>query len=507
VAASLGLLSGDSVCALGRALLEGDVARSLGQAYDILAAGYDHGIVLRELMAHFRNLMLLQLAPERAEALDVPTAQLSELRAQAAQATPGELPWMLEVLNETEGTVRRSPQQAIWLELGLIKVATRPSIPSFMALVERVERLEAALAGGAPLPAARPAPPAPRPTPVPSAPRAPEPVHQAPAPVSPPIPAPAPAPVAETPSTPPPPPYPPAASAPAPYQPTAPAEPAKLSDTGRAMPPAGPSFKPAGPARPVTPAPEAEAEAATPAMPAGDGSLRPLPPAAWDRVREQVRLRSVPTAALLDQQAAIDRWEDGGAVVIRIGKAFKDTFEKQAARKKALTEAVVVVFGQGAYPRLEVGDPKAPPTPAKPRAAAPPAAAYEPPSYTPAPAAAVTISATPAPRPEPIAPHSTEPGLDDVPMADGPPDWLDELEDSQPDPTPGMAAVPARPVGRPMPTLPAAPAPADPARRPGRAAEAPPAGAPGAAPMNDDPALRLAVELFNGRVVANAEDN
>jgi DNA polymerase-3 subunit gamma/tau len=403
---------------------------------------------------------------------------------------------MLEVLNETEGTVRRSPQQAIWLELGLIKVATRPSIPSFTALVERVERLEAALAGGAPLPAARPAAPAARPAPVPpSAPRAPEPAHQAPAPA--PTPTPPPAPVAETPTAPPP--------APAAYQPTAPSEPSKVSDTGRAMPPGGPSFKPAGPARPVAPAPDTEAEPAMPAMPAGDGSLRPLPPAAWDRVREQVRLRSVPTAALLDQQAAIDRWEDGGAVVIRIGKAFKDTFEKQAARKKALTEAVVVVFGQGAYPRLEVGDPKAPPTPAKPRTAAPPAAAYEPASYAPAPAAAVTISATPAPRPTPIAPDSTEPGLDDVPMSDGPPDWLDELEDSQPDPTPGTAAAPTRPVGRPMPTPPAASA--EPARRPGRAAEAPPAGAPGAAPMNDDPALRLAVELFNGRVVANAEEN
>jgi DNA polymerase-3 subunit gamma/tau len=513
VAASLGLLSGDSVCALGRALLEADVARALGQAYDILAAGYDHGIVLRELMAHFRNLMLLQLAPERAEALDVPTAQLTELRAQAAQANAAELPWMLEVLNETEGTVRRSPQQAIWLELGLIKVATRPSIPSFTALVERVERLEAALAGGAPLPAARPhSAPAARSTPVPpSAPRAPEPVQQAPAPLPPS--APTPAPVAEpngptqsVAPTAPPAPAAPAAATP-PYQPSAPAEPSKLSDTGRAMPPAGPTFRPAGPARPATPAPDTAAEPAMPAMPAGDGSLRPLPPAAWDRVREQVRLRSVPTAALLDQQAAIDRWEDGGAVVIRIGKAFKDTFEKQAARKKALTEAVVVVFGQGAYPRLEVGDPKAPPAPTKPRAAAPaPAPAYEPPSYTPAPAAAVTISATPAAGPAPVAPAFADPALDDVPLADAPPDWLDELEDSQPDPTPGAAAAapaPSRPVGRPMPTPPSA---SEPARRPGRAAEAPPAGAPGATPMSDDPALRLAVELFNGRVVANAED-
>jgi hypothetical protein len=91
-------------------------------------------------------------------------------------------------------------------------------------------------------------------------------------------------------------------------------------------------------------------------------------------------------------------------------------------------------------------------------------------------------------------------------MADGPPDWLDELEDSQPDPTPGTAAPSAKPVGRPMPTPPGASAPSEPARRPGRPAEAPPGGGSGAVPLNDDPALRLTVELFNGRVVANAED-
>jgi DNA polymerase-3 subunit gamma/tau len=483
VAASLGLLSGESVCALGGAVLDGDVATALETASGILAAGYDHGTVLRELMAHFRNLMLLQLAPERAEALDVPTAQLDELRAQAGRATAAELPWILDTLNETEGTVRRSPQQAIWLELGLIKVATRPAIPSLAELVERVARLESALSGGAPLPApapraaapARPAPVPPAPTPAPApAPRTTEPV---------------PAPVAERPA--PVEPAPPAAvERPAPIAPPPmpPAEPAKLSDTGRAMPPGGPSFKPVD-TRPAAPAP-APAQAAAPepasAPPAavGGGDLRPLPPGAWDRVREQVRMRSVPTAALLDQQAAIDRWEANGAVIIRIGKAFKDTFEKQAARKKALTEAIVVVFGQGAFPRLEVGDPKASPTPA-PRATTAPRVE---------PSAQVTIAQTPTARPPmpPLDDLPPPPPDDDVPMPDGPPAWLDELEASRPDPEPGEATGPSAGLAAP--------------RRAAKPAEARPV-ASSDGPVLEDPALKLAVELFNGRVVAAPEES
>lgn len=471
VASSLGLLSGETVCALGRALLSGDVATALGTATDILAAGYDHGTVLRELMAHFRHLLMLQLAPERADALDVPSVQLDELRAQASQVGGAELPWILEVLNETESTVRRSPQQAIWLELGLIKVATRPSIPSFTELVERVARLEAALAGGEPLPTRPAAAPA-RPAPVPPSPPVARPTAPAPTPV--PTPAPTPAPVVERPAP---------VPAPAPEPVPAPvAEPAAVSETGRAMPPGGPSFKAPEPKAKPAPAPEVE-DAPAPAPPPMAGGLQALPPGAWDRVRQEVRARSVPTAALLDQQAAIDRWEAEGAVVIRIGKAFKDTFEKAGARRKVLTEAIVAVFGAGNYPRLEVGDPKTAGA-ASPKAAAAPA---RPAAPSPMPSATAAVPAMPAARPVPPPPPE-----DDIPY-DAPPAWLDELEDSRPDPEPG-APLSERPA-------PAAARPAESAKP--KAAK--PAADAALDAAGEDPAIKLAVDLFNGRVVASDE--
>jgi hypothetical protein len=389
-----------------------------------------------------------------------------------------ELPWILEVLNETEGTVRRSPQQAIWLELGLIKVATRPSISSFTELVERVAKLEAALAGGE-LPQARPAAPA-RPAPVPPTPVA-RPAAPAPLPTPTPAPAPAPAPV----RTPEPVAEPPVAAAvPTPEPPPSPAAPAAMSETGRAMPPGGPSFK--APEPKPTPtgrgatgpggAPAATPEPDAAPAPAMAGGLQPLPPGAWDRVRQEVRARSVPTAALLEQQAAIDRWEADGAVVIRIGKAFKETFEKAGQRRKVLGEAIVAVFGAGTFPRLEVGDPKTAGA-NSPKATAP---------VRPMPAPASATAAVPAVRPNMPPP----PPEDDIPYDEAPPAWLDELEASRPDPEPGAPAV-AKPasVGAK-------------AANPGE----PKSEAAVSDGAIDDPAIKLAVDLFNGRVVAAPDE-
>jgi hypothetical protein len=81
---------------------------------------------------------------------------------------------------------------------------------------------------------------------------------------------------------------------------------------------------------------------------------------------------------------------------------------------------------------------------------------------------------------------------DDVPMPDGPPAWLDELEASRPDPEPGEATGPSAGLAAP--------------RRAAKPAEARPV-ASSDGPVLEDPALKLAVELFNGRVVAAPEES
>ncbi len=530
VSTGLGLVSGDQIVALGDAVVRGDAPAALELAQGLIAAGHEHGVVIRELLAHFRHLMVLQLAPERAGALDVPLAHLAALRAQADAVPPAELPWILEALNETEGVVRRSPQQGIWLELGLVKVARRPSIPSLVELAERVAALEAAMAGGA-APASAPVPrlaarPGQSPSAVPAPPSAPPPPPAAPTvPVAAPV-----APVAQAPASlaqgpaaaaPPslampaaelsleaPRPAPLIASAPPaaggyemPPAPPAvggyempPAPPSSTAPGGHAMPPRPPLEVLDGGAPAPRPKPPADAPAATPGVAAG--GQRPVPPGAWERVHEHVRVKSLPTAALLSQQASIDRWEPDGAVVVRMAKTFKEQFERQPAKKTLLSEAVAAVFGAEAYARIEAGDTKVLPK-AKPAAGAAPAA---PPPPAPPPSYAAPPPSPPAPSyeapPRPAAPPPPPRFDDGPPPMDEPPAWLDEFEDAQPPAVrPDEAAGSSRP---PMAT--AGPGPA-----PSMAAPVMSAPAMTGPVASEDQALRLTVELFNGKVVTPVE--
>lgn len=621
VAAGLGLVSGDQIVALGEALVRGDVPTALELSQGLLAAGHEHGTIMRELLTHFRHLMVLQLAPDRASQLDVPIAHQDAMRGQAAALPAAELPWILEVLNEAEGLIRRSPQQAIWLELGLIKVARRPVIASLVELSERVAALEAAMGGGQALPA-RPSPrpalqvvaPAPAPVPVPvAAPvalppaAAPTPAPVAPPPTAAPIPvpvalppaaAPIPAPVAGPLADPlaapafddyldvppyddgdvPPPlpddnfaPLPPAPPSPAAFAALPPAPPGAFDTPalGSALPPRPPLGALSGGA--ASPTPVSVDAAPTPPPASFSGAQRPIPPGAWERVIDYVRSKSVPTAAMLTQQASVERWDADGAVILRMGKAFKETFDRTASKKQILLDAVAVVFGGDAFPRIEVGDGKGPPGGTKTKSQAPPgfgAPAPEPafnappsgfgssapPGFGPvaggigagaafggpaapvyAPPAAPAYAPPPAFAPPASFPPPPPPSYDDPPPPDEPPGWLDDFESSRPpDVRPDEATAVARPPvlapgaaaqprdgGPQAPSAePLAPAAAKPAQKPApsrgsgggenkgeyrrRGQEAPPPPRP-PLKLPDDPALRLAVELFNGRVVTPTE--
>ncbi|MEB3223027.1 MAG: DNA polymerase III subunit gamma/tau [Candidatus Sericytochromatia bacterium] len=508
VASGLGLVAGDQVVALAEALIARNAAGALGVAASLLAAGHEHGTLARELLVHFRHLLVLQLAPDQAAALEVPSVHLAAMREQAARLSQAELPWLLETLNEAEGLIRRSPQQAVWLELGLIKLASRPDIPGLAALLARVEALEAAVAGGeaiaprparppgalpAPPPAPAPRVPAPAP-PVPVAAAAPVPPGHGPAvPASEPVPPPAP------------PPAPALAPEPAPAPSGAVPVPVPAVPALPPLPPAPPTAAPARPAMEVL-----AGGLAADAPPPARGGERPVPPGHWDRVVAHLRSRSVPTAALLTQKANLARWEEDGAVVVRLPKPFKEQFDRQPQKLELLREAVQAVFGASAYARLEVSDGKAPgglrttsqapgpagpavppaptayaPSPAPPAApdsAVPAAAAPYPTPPAPAapavPPARASSAATPAPPPQmaPAAPApGGPPGDDEPPPPEAPSAW--ELEEAVPPPAASGAA----------------------AEVPGGGFGPPEGGA------TDDHAVRLVVEVFNGKVMLPPE--
>jgi len=125
VSEALGLVSEDTVLALGECLLDGDAVGAMDAARQILAAGHDHRAVLRELLAWTRDLVLLRVAGDALDGAVRGDEVVARLRAQAARAPEAVTDAYLGILRETDGIMRGTPQWQVWLEVALLRM-TRP---------------------------------------------------------------------------------------------------------------------------------------------------------------------------------------------------------------------------------------------------------------------------------------------------------------------------------------------------------------------------------------------
>jgi DNA polymerase-3 subunit gamma/tau len=104
--------------------------------------GQDLRNVTAELLAHFRDLMLVRTAPGQEDLVDVPADAYESLRTQAGKFTPAELARVLSLLLAAQNDMRWTTSPRLSLELALIR-ATMPETDAMPeALVSRLERLE-----------------------------------------------------------------------------------------------------------------------------------------------------------------------------------------------------------------------------------------------------------------------------------------------------------------------------------------------------------------------------
>jgi len=171
------------------AVVAHDPAAALRCAAALTAAGRDPGQILRDLEVHGRELLAVKMLEEVPEELRVTPERDERLLAQAQTLAGTDVVRLLDLVSAALEATANGAQARIQLELVLIKAAAPEVDPSTAALLARIERLEAALAGERPAPAPAKAPkangggPAPRaaaPEPPPSAPEPPPSVSEPP---------------------------------------------------------------------------------------------------------------------------------------------------------------------------------------------------------------------------------------------------------------------------------------------------------------------------------------
>lgn len=138
----LGLLEDELVDAVTDAVQNSDAAAALRLAARVAESGRDPRAVLRRLVSHFRDLLLLRTAPDLRDLVDAPPDRVARLLQQAHSFPPEELLRAISVLAAAENEARWSTQPRLSLELALLRLA-RPDVdPTLEGLRGRVLRLE-----------------------------------------------------------------------------------------------------------------------------------------------------------------------------------------------------------------------------------------------------------------------------------------------------------------------------------------------------------------------------
>jgi DNA polymerase-3 subunit gamma/tau len=152
----LGLAERQALYDLSNAVIRGNARQCIELIAKVVGEGRDLGRLSRDLVEHFRNLLVVRLAkPDAKEAetvgkgqlLDLPDQEIEDLRAQVADLSTETLLDYFDFMAAGDEEVNRSANPRFPLETVLVRLATLPKTLPIAQLLERLEKLERKLPG------------------------------------------------------------------------------------------------------------------------------------------------------------------------------------------------------------------------------------------------------------------------------------------------------------------------------------------------------------------------
>ncbi len=141
------------------AVIAGNAAECLSLVAEVASHGVDLATLSRDLVEHFRNLLVIRLMDGSGTAagagegsatrrlMDLADEEISLLRAQASSVDPETLMGYYRFMVQGDERVARSPYPRFDLEVALVRVATLPRTVNITDAIEELRRLERELQG------------------------------------------------------------------------------------------------------------------------------------------------------------------------------------------------------------------------------------------------------------------------------------------------------------------------------------------------------------------------
>ena len=148
VANALGLASAEMLVRIVTAIAHNQPSEALNVVDDLIARGHDLRNYCRDLLSFFRDLLIAKVAGDSHNLLETAILSADELSKYAHHFTESDLIRFFNSLSDTESKLREATQSRYVLEIGLVKLIEMRRVAPLEKILERLAKLENALAGG-----------------------------------------------------------------------------------------------------------------------------------------------------------------------------------------------------------------------------------------------------------------------------------------------------------------------------------------------------------------------
>lgn len=146
VATLVGVVDRRLLADISAAVFRADSQGALEGVKRVDAFGYNIRQFTQELVAHFRNLLIIRSVPKPQEILDLAEAELEELKQQAAEQQASDIQRRLALLVKVEGEMAHATFPRLLLEMALLKMAALQPVLPITQLLDRIKHLETGVA-------------------------------------------------------------------------------------------------------------------------------------------------------------------------------------------------------------------------------------------------------------------------------------------------------------------------------------------------------------------------
>ena len=148
VVSMLGLVTNEHLFNLVNSVIQRSVEKSIEIIEDVIYSGKDIYLFIKDLIAHYRNLLMVKVTNNPEEVLDMSEENIALIKEQGSRLRAEEILRCIRILQEAENNAKLSKQARLYCELAVIKMCKIEYDTSNEVMLTRLNKLEESLRNG-----------------------------------------------------------------------------------------------------------------------------------------------------------------------------------------------------------------------------------------------------------------------------------------------------------------------------------------------------------------------